>query len=44
MLESLGEQFGHVLKIDDYTMNYSRVKFARLCVEIDLCKQIKKGF
>ncbi|XP_039135824.1 uncharacterized protein LOC120273259 [Dioscorea cayenensis subsp. rotundata] len=45
ILELVGEQFGRLLKVDDHIeKKISRAKFARICVEIDLSKPLKRGF
>lgn len=36
ILEQVASQFGRVLKVDDFTIDRSRDKFARICVELDL--------
>lgn len=38
-IEKIGSQFGHLLKIDDHTLNITRENFARICVEIHLKKK-----
>lgn len=43
-LEMISTCLGCLLKIDDYISSLSRSKFARVCVEIDLAKPLKKGF
>ncbi|XP_039134936.1 uncharacterized protein LOC120272238 [Dioscorea cayenensis subsp. rotundata] len=43
ILECIASQFGRVLKIDEHTLNLSRSKFARICVEIDLDLPLQKG-
>lgn len=43
-LETISASLGHLLKIDDFTFSFSRSKFARICVEIDLTKPLKQGF
>ncbi|XP_039128993.1 uncharacterized protein LOC120265170 [Dioscorea cayenensis subsp. rotundata] len=43
LLENIASHFGKVLKIDDHTLNLSRSKYARVCVEIDLKLPLQKG-
>lgn len=49
-MENLGSLIGRVLRIDDHTlnvgvpsMNIRRAKYARLCVELEFSKPIKRG-
>lgn len=44
LLEHIASHFSKLLKVDDFTMNMSRVKYARICVEIDLLKPMRRGF
>lgn len=44
VLEIIGKQFGKLLKVDDHTEKLSRMKFARICVEIDLSRPLKRDF
>lgn len=44
MLEFFGFYFGRLLKIGEHNENQMRVKFSRICVEIDLSQPLKKGF
>lgn len=43
LLKLIASQFGRVLKIDEHTLNLSRSKYARICVEIDLDLPLQKG-
>ncbi|XP_039134837.1 uncharacterized protein At4g02000-like [Dioscorea cayenensis subsp. rotundata] len=43
-LETIANQFGTLLKVDDFTTSFSRSKYARICVEIDLSKPLSRGF
>lgn len=43
ILEAVASQFGHVLKVDPHTIDHSRVKFAWVCVELDLNKPLLQG-
>lgn len=43
ILELVASQFGRVHKMDDHTLNCSRAKFAKFCVEIDLEQPLKQG-
>ncbi|KAJ0963233.1 hypothetical protein J5N97_028355 [Dioscorea zingiberensis] len=42
-MESIASFFGRVIKIDETTMIYDRGRFARICIEIDLDKPLKRG-
>ena len=42
-LEAIAEQFGRLLMIDDHTVNLTKAKFARICIEMDLSKPLKRG-
>ncbi|XP_039121436.1 uncharacterized protein LOC120258150 [Dioscorea cayenensis subsp. rotundata] len=44
VLELIGDSFGRLLKVDEHTEKLTRTKFARICVEIDLSKPLKRGF
>lgn len=44
MLETIANQFGGLLKVDDFTTSLSRSKYAQICVEIDLSKPLSCGF
>ncbi|KAM0943006.1 putative transcription factor interactor and regulator CCHC(Zn) family [Dioscorea sansibarensis] len=43
ILEMVAFQFGKVLKIDEHTLDCSRAKFARVCVELDLSQPLQQG-
>ena len=43
-LEALSEQLGRLLKVDECTEALMRTRFARVCLEIDLDKPLKRGF
>ncbi|XP_039134867.1 uncharacterized protein LOC120272170 [Dioscorea cayenensis subsp. rotundata] len=43
LLESIASHFGKVLKIDEHTLNLSRSKYARICIELDLDLPLQKG-
>lgn len=43
-IEKIGSQFGHLLMINDHTLNITREKFARMCMEIHLAKPLKREF
>ncbi|XP_039120330.1 uncharacterized protein LOC120256715 [Dioscorea cayenensis subsp. rotundata] len=43
ILDVIASHFGRVLKIDEHTLQLSRSKFARICVEIDLDLPLQKG-
>ena len=43
MLENIGAQFGSLIKVDEHTLNLSKAKFARMCVELDLTQPLKRG-
>lgn len=42
-LETIASHFGHLLKVDDYTMLLSQSKFAQICIEIDLNLPLQQG-
>lgn len=44
MLEHIASQFGRLIKIDDHTLNMTPVKFALLCIEINLSQPLLQGF
>ena len=41
MLEIIAMHLGRLLKVDNHTMNLTRAKFVRMCVELDLTKPLK---
>lgn len=43
-LEAITEPIGKLLKVDDFTSFFSRARFARVCLEIDLLVTLKRGF
>ncbi|XP_039115502.1 uncharacterized protein LOC120250779 [Dioscorea cayenensis subsp. rotundata] len=43
ILEMVASQFGRVLKVDDHSLDRSRAKFARVCVEVDLSQPLQLG-
>lgn len=43
-LESMIENIGHLLKIDELTLERRRAKYTRVCLEIDLSQPLKCGF
>lgn len=43
-LETIANQLGTLIKVDDFTSSLTRSKYARLCVEIDLSKPLRHGF
>lgn len=43
ILEMVASQFGRVLKVDEHTIDRSRAKFARVCVELDLNNPLLQG-
>ena len=43
MFKLVGSHFGKLLKVDEFTENSLRIKFARIYVEIDLTQSLKKG-
>lgn len=43
ILDMAASQFGKVLKIDLYTTDCSRAKFARVCVKLDLSLPLQQG-
>lgn len=43
-LHRAGNKIGINLKIDAATLPTSRGKYARVCVEVDLCKPLKSGY
>lgn len=43
ILEMVASQFGRVLKVDDHSLYRSRVKFARVCVDVDLSQPLQLG-
>ncbi|XP_039134872.1 uncharacterized protein LOC120272174 [Dioscorea cayenensis subsp. rotundata] len=43
-LEAIANQFGTLLKVDEFTAALTRSKFARICVDVDLSKPLSRGF
>lgn len=43
-LKQAGNRIGHTLRVDEMTLVEVRVKFARVCVEVDLIKPLKAGY
>lgn len=43
ILETVASQFGKLLKVDEHTLDRTRAKFARVCVELDLSKPLQQG-
>lgn len=43
ILETIAAQFGKLLRIDELTLNLSRAKYARVCVELGLSQPLKRG-
>lgn len=43
ILEMIASQFGRVIKIDEHTIDRSRAKFARVCIELDLEQPLQQG-
>lgn len=43
-LETIASLFGRLLKINEFTSSLSSSKYARICVEIDPAKPLKRGF
>ncbi|XP_039119690.1 uncharacterized protein LOC120255988 [Dioscorea cayenensis subsp. rotundata] len=43
-LESITESIGKLLKVDEFTSSLARARFARVCLEIDLSRPLKRGF
>lgn len=39
----VASQFGRVLKVDEHTLDRSRAKFARVCVDLDLAQPLQQG-
>lgn len=43
-LESITEPIGKLLKVDEFTLNLTRARFARVCLELDLSCPLKRVF
>lgn len=43
-METIANQFGTLLKVDDFTISMARSKYAQVCVEIDLSNLLSRGF
>lgn len=42
-LETITEPIGKLLKVDEFTLSLSRTRFARVYLEIDLARPLKRG-
>lgn len=43
-LETIANNFGTLIKIDEFTTTLVRSKYARVCIEVDLSKPLCRGF
>lgn len=43
ILETIASQFGRVLKVDEHTLDRSRARYARICVELVLSRPLQQG-
>lgn len=43
-LETITEPIGKLLKVDEFTLSLSRARYARVCLELDLARPLKRGF
>lgn len=43
ILEVIASQFGRILKVDEHILDHSRMRYARICVELDLSRPLQQG-
>lgn len=43
-METITNNFGRLIKVDEFTSTLARSKYARVCIKIDLSKPLYRGF